>query len=233
MNKEQLEKLTNENIKPLEHGVFDQLESLMRDTLLTNEKFNVTAITDEDKFRELMLYDSLTVLKYVSFAGKNVLDVGTGAGYPGLPLMIASDGNFTLLDSTKKKVDHINEYIKENELKNGSAVCFRVEDYAKENGETFDYVIARAVASLNILLELCMPLLKVGGVFIAMKGAKAEEEIELSKNAFKKLDAEIIELVKFNLPISKEERNIILIRKNKKTNKRYPRSYSEIKKQPL
>lgn len=232
MNKTELKTYVNSEITNLNDDVFDQLENLMNDTLLTNEKFNLTAITDEESFRELMIYDSLTVLKYVNLDNKDVLDVGTGAGYPGLPLCLSSKGNFTLLDSTQKKINHINEYVKNNNIPNCVGVSARAEEYAIKNRDKYDIVISRAVARLNILLELCIPLVKVGGYFIAMKGSKVEEEIKEAKNAFKKLNCEVVELNKFQLPLSKEERNIVLIKKMETSNK-YPRKYSEIKRKPL
>lgn len=233
MTREELELLVNTNIMNLGHDVFDKLERLMDDTLITNEKFNLTAIKDKESFRELMIYDSLTVLKYINFADKEAIDVGTGAGYPGLPLALATSGKFTLLDSTKKKIDHINEYAKNNEIDNAVGVSARAEEYALKNREKYDYVISRAVAQLNVLLELCIPLLKENGIFIAMKGAKAEEEIKQACNALKKLNCEVVEINRINLPLSKEERNIILIKKLAITNNRYPRKYNEIKAKPL
>lgn len=233
MTKEELKTLVNSNITKLDDVVFNKLEELMQDTLATNQKFNLTAIKDEESFRELMVYDSLAAIKYVDFKDKDVLDVGTGAGYPGLPLAIATSGRFTLLDSTKKKIDHINEYVLIKNIKNCVGISARAEDYALGNREKFDFVIARAVAPLVILLELCLPFIKVGGMFIALKGSRAIEEIKMAKTALKKLDAEIVEINKINLPVSKEERNIILITKKETTNKKYPRKYNEIKSKPL
>ncbi len=230
MTKEELQKYL------LELGVstnVDVFENLLKDTLDTNEKFNLTAIKDEDSFRELMIYDSLLPLSFFNFDGKKVLDVGTGAGYPGLPLAVSTKGDFTLLDSTKKKIDHINEYVSNNGIKNVKGVNARAEDFAKAHREEFDVVIARAVSSLNVLLELCLPLVKVGGVFIAMKGAKGNEEIEQSKRALACLYAEICEINEATLPISKEKRINIVISKKKATNKKYPREYKDIVNKPL
>ena len=230
MTKEELQKYL------LESGVstnVEVFENLLKDTLTTNEKFNLTAIKDEDSFRELMIYDSLLPLSFLNFNDKKVLDVGTGAGYPGLPLAVSSKGEFTLLDSTKKKIDHIIEYVKSNDIKNVVGVNARAEDFVKTHREVFDVVIARAVSSLNILLELCLPLVKVGGVFIAMKGAKGKEEIEQSKRALACLDAEIVEIQEAILPISKEKRINIVIKKKSSTNKKYPREYKDIVNKPL
>lgn len=230
MNKSQLaEELNKLNLS------FDieKLESLMEDTLFTNEKFNLTAIKDKEKFRELMLLDSAIPLTLVDFNDKKILDVGTGAGYPGLVLSLLSKGNFTLLDSTKKKIDHINEYISSNNINNVIGVVGRAEEYISNHRNEFDIVIARAVSPLNILLELCIPYLKVGGYFIAMKGRQGKDEIEQSKRALSLLGCKIVSINEIELPESKETRINIVIQKEKETNKKYPRLYKDIVNKPL
>ena len=209
------------------------LEALQKDTLETNEKFNLTAIKDENKFRELMILDSLLPLSLLDLSNKSVLDIGTGAGYPGLPLAICSTGNFTLLDSTKKKIDHINEFVSANNIKNVKTVSSRAEEYARANRDKYDVVIARAVASLNVLLEIALPLVKVGGYFIAMKGPRGLEEIDEAKKAIKELDCEVIEIHEEELPESKEKRVNILFQKKKETKSKYPREYKDIVNKPL
>lgn len=226
------EKLEQELIQ-LGLNNLDSLESLLNDTLLTNEKFNLTAITDKERFRELMILDSLYPLKLIGFDNKKIIDIGTGAGYPGLPLALSSNGQFTLLDSTKKKIDHINEYVKSNNIKNVECVVGRAEEYAIKHIEEFDIAISRAVAPLNVLLEIVLPLLKVGGYFIAMKGLKALDEIKLANRAFKELGCKVTNIDEFLLPESREKRYNILIKKIKPTNKKYPRLYSEIVHKPL
>ena len=205
----------------------DSLESLMDLTLSANEKFNLTAIKDKDAFRELMIYDSLIPLKYFDLTDKKVLDVGTGAGFPGLPLAISSQGKFTLLDSTTKKINHIKDVCKELNINNVTAVSARAEDFAKKNRESFDVVIARAVASLKVLVELTLPLVAVGGTLIAMKGSNAEEELKEASQMIKTLGGEVINVDTYELP-SGEKRANILIKKVKATPKKYPRLYSEI-----
>ena len=234
MTSEELSNLINQNIKAIDDKSMSLLESLIDITLEANEKFNLTAITDKESFRELMVYDSLLPLKYADLSeGKTLIDVGTGAGFPGLPLAISSDAKYTLLDSTNKKIRHICGVIDRFKLENVTAISARAEDYANKNRESFDYAIARAVAPLNILLELCVPFVKVGGTIIAMKGAKSDEELEQAKSAIKKLDVEIASIFEEELPISKEKRTIILIKKLKPTNKKYPRQFNEIKSKPL
>ena len=211
----------------------DELENLQKDTLATNELFNLTAIKDETKFRELMILDSLFPLALTDFDNKKIIDVGTGAGYPGFPLAICSNGDFTLLDSTKKKIDHINEFVKTHGFLHVYGVSARAEEYAKNHREEYDIAIARAVSSLNILLEIIAPMIKVDGYFIAMKGSKGYEEIEESKKALKELGMEVIKVQELELPESKEKRLNILIQKKKETNTKYPREYGVIINKPL
>lgn len=230
MNKAQLvEELNKLNLS------FDieKLESLMEDTLLTNEKFNLTAIKDKEKFRELMLLDSAIPLTLLDFNDKKILDVGTGAGYPGLVLSLLSKGNFTLLDSTKKKIEHINEYTFINNINNVMGVVGRAEEYISNHRNEFDIVIARAVSSLNILLELCIPYLKVGGYFIAMKGRQGKDEIKQSKRALSLLGCKIVSINETELPESKETRINVVVQKEKETNKKYPRLYKDIVNKPI
>ena len=230
MTKEQLAK----EIKKLKVDVDVELfEHLMKDTLATNELFNLTSITDEDKFRELMIYDSLTPNRLIDFSGREVLDFGTGGGYPGLPLAIATKGKFSLLDSTKKKIYHVNDYAKANNLTNVRCLYTRGEEYTMKFREKYDVVIARAVADLRVLLEMVVPAIKVGGFFIAMKGAQGDIELIKSERALNKLSCKVIDVDEFELPESKEKRMNILIQKTKETKPKYPRSYNEIIKKPL
>ena len=215
----------------VDDSTMEKLEALISYTLEANEKFNLTAITDEEEFRELMIYDSLLPMKYIDFTNKKVLDLGTGAGFPGLPLLLCNNMKLTFLDSTAKKINHIEQYLLANNLE-AKAVAARAEDYAKKNREKFDIVISRAVSKLNILLELAIPYLKVGGLLLAMKGKNYQAEIDEAKSALNKLDAEIVDLHLDNLA-GNEERCLIVIKKNKVTKKKYPRSYSEIKSNPL
>ena len=215
----------------VDDSTMEKLEALISYTLEANEKFNLTAITNEEEFRELMIYDSLLPMKYVDFNNKKVLDLGTGGGFPGLPLLHCNNMKLTFLDSTAKKINHIEQYLLANNLE-AKAVAARAEDYAKKNREKFDIVISRAVSKLNILLELAIPYLKVGGLLLAMKGKNYQAEIDEAKTALNKLDAEIVDLHLDNLA-GNEERCLIVIKKNKVTKKKFPRSYSEIKSNPL
>lgn len=210
-----------------------KLSFLCELTLKKNEVMNLTAITDKDEFMIKMIVDSLLPLSCFSFNKGSAIDIGTGAGFPGLPLAVLLPNiNFTLLDSTSKKIEHVKQTAKELGL-NIKNSCLRAESFAKNNREQYDYAFARAVAPLNILLEIIIPLLKVDGYFFALKGPSVEQEILDSKIALKKLDCSLIEVKKFNLPNDMGERNIVIIKKNKITNKKYPRDYADIKNKSL
>ena len=233
MNKEKLLlELKNREISCNEQQA-DELERFMHHILSWNEKFNLTAIKDEESFMEKMIFDSAIALTDLDLSDKKVIDIGTGAGFPGVVIYLLNPKmNLTLLDSTGKKIELLKKYASENGY-NYQAVTARAEEYAREHREEFDYVFARAVAPLNILLELCIPLLKVGGSFIAMKGPGLEEELELCSGALKKLNCHIHKVIEDELPESLEKRNLIYITKDKSTHSKYPREYKDIKKLPL
>lgn len=205
-------------------------EKYMHYILKMNESINLTAIKDPNAFRELMTYDSLLLLREANLNDKKIVDVGTGSGYPGVMLSIFTNSAVTLLDSTSKKINVIKDF----KGINVTTIAARVEEYGrnKEHRELFDVATARAVSSLNILVELCLPLVKVGGYLIAYKGKNADEEIKQAKNAINKLGGEV-EFVSDDLLPSGEERHLVFIKKKKETNKKYPREYSLISEKPL
>lgn len=202
-----------------------------------NEKINLTAITAEDEFISKHLLDSLSVF----FEGvmlnenKKVLDIGTGAGFPGIPIKIFSDDlNVTLMDSLQKRIKFLNEVIESLKLKNITAIQGRAEEEARTDlRESFDIVVSRAVASLPILLEYALPFVKKGGCFVAWKGSKAKEEAELSKNALKILNGKIEDIKKVTIPNLEEERFLITIKKEGNIPSKYPRRAGIPQKKPL
>ena len=209
------------------------LWDFMHHVLKTNESFNLTAITDEEAFVEKMLFDSALLLNNQNFEGVDILDIGAGAGFPSVVVSILSPkAHVFALDSTAKKVEFIKDYANKNSL-DVTGITARAEEFAKDNRDRFMVVTARAVASLRILVELAMPLLKVGGVLIAMKGPGFEEEIKEAEGTFKKLKCRVDYIYEDQLPESKESRTLIYIKKLEETPKKYPRLFSEIKKIPL
>lgn len=203
--------------------------------LVWNEKVNLTAITEPQEVVIKHFLDSLLLLNTVSLKqGAKVIDVGTGAGFPGIPLKIARpDLDLTLLDSLNKRLVFLQELLKELELSTETVHC-RAEEGGrkKELRGKFDFVTARAVAPLNLLCEYCLPFLKVGGIFAAMKGPNCSEEIEAAKKAIGILGAEIKEKKELNLPDG-SGRTIIVLKKCKETSDRYPRISAKIAKNPL
>ena len=211
------------------------LFELMHLTLKKNEIMNLTSITDNDEFLSKMILDSALSLNDINLDDvNNVIDVGSGGGFPGLVLAIIYPNiNFTLLDATKKKCDHIREVAFQLGLNNVSVVNERAEIYGASNREKFDLVVARAVSYLNILLELCIPFIKVKGIFIALKGKIADDELEHSKNALEKLHCKLINQYNYELLNENGNRTNFHFLKLKETSKNYPRSYNVIKKKPL
>ena len=200
-----------------------------------NEKINLTAITDSEGIAIKHFYDSLTPLWYLNIPkNARVIDVGTGAGFPSIPMAIVRpDLRFTLLDSLNKRLNFLNEVCTRLDI-SAELVHMRAEDAAQkaEYRESFDVAVSRAVAALPVLCEYCIPFVRKNGMFIAMKGSKAEEELEISKNAVSTLGAAVEKTVKISLP-DDSERNIIVIRKKNYTPKAYPRHGSKIAKKSL
>ena len=209
---------------------FDLFEEYYKLLTFYNEKFNITAITEKKEVYIKHFIDSLCGAKFIN---GNFLDVGSGGGFPAIPLKIFKPKlSATLLDATGKKCDFLREVVRQLKLDNVNVVLGRAEELAHDNKfrEKFDYVTARAVAGLPVLAEYCLPFVKIGGKFVAYKG-DAEQEIKDSENALKILGGKIEKTKKIDL--FGNNRTIIVINKDKETDKLYPRNNSKIKKKPL
>lgn len=202
----------------------------------TNKVMNLTSITEERDVVIKHFIDSLAIKNYIDISGGRVIDVGTGAGFSGIPLaIIYSNTQFTLMDSLNKRINFLNSVLEKCKLHNIETVHSRAEDLGHNNGyrEKYDYCVSRAVAAMPVLLEYCIPFLKTGGKFISYKSEKAEEEIGLSANAQKKLGCKFDILFSFDLPGTDISRKFAVFRKIKITNKTYPRQAGKPKKNSL
>lgn len=199
-----------------------------------NKVMNLTGIVEKKDVYLKHFYDSLTIVKAVDLNKvNNLCDIGTGAGFPGMVLKIVFPNlQVDLVDSLHKRIIFLNEVVQKLQFEKINIIEARAEDYARENRERYDIVTARAVASLPILLEYSIPLLKVQAHFIAMKG-NIQDELANSSNAFVKLDCELQDKIDFLLPVENSVRTILTIKKNAKTSLQYPRKFSEMKKKPL
>ena len=196
-----------------------------------NEVMNLTAITEAEAVAKLHLLDSLTVLTCADLAGKTLIDVGCGAGFPGVPLAIASpDTKVTLLDSLGKRMKWLETVLPTLGV-TAECVTARAEEAVADRRECYDFATSRAVARLNILLELTAPYVKLGGAVLAMKGSAAQEELAEAKNAIKKLGLKLEKVHTF--PIDGAEHSVIVLRKVAPTPNQYPRRFAKIKQQPL
>ncbi len=212
-----------------------QFYDYMKLLLEWNEKINLTAITEPEEIILKHFIDSMTIAKYIE-EGSNLIDVGTGAGFPGIPLkIIRKDIEVTLLDSLNKRINFLEEVIARLELNQIKAIHSRVEEFGREksNRESFDCATSRAVANLSTLAEYLLPLVKLKGSCISMKGPNIEEEIQQSKNAISLLGGKLEEIEKFQLPKSDIDRNVVVIRKMKDTPARFPRRPGMPAKEPI
>ena len=196
-----------------------------------NEVMNLTGITDDKGVANLHLLDSLTVLSTADLAGKSLIDVGCGAGFPGVPLAIACpEAKITLLDSLGKRMKWLEEVLPTLGI-HAECITARAEEAVATRRERYDFATSRAVARLNILLELTAPYVKVGGAVLAMKGAAAREELAECENAIKKLGLKLEQVREF--PIDGTNHAVIVLRKVAPTPKQYPRRFAKIKQAPL
>ena len=220
----------------LEEGQIHQLETYYHMLVEKNKVMNLTAITAFEDVVQKHFIDSMMLLRYADLKGKKVIDVGTGAGFPGIPLKIACpDAEIVLLDSLNKRVQFLKEVMDALHLEKIEAVHGRAEDMAKkaEYREHFDYCVSRAVANLSTLSEYGVPFVKVGGCFISYKSGEMEEELKQAEKAIRILGGEQEKIESFRLPDSDIGRSLIFIRKKKETSKKYPRKAGLPSKEPL
>ena len=215
----------------LENTVQEKLCAFARAMVKQNEVMNLTGITEDTAVAKLHLLDSLTVAACVPMAGKSLIDVGCGAGFPGVPLAIACENTkVTLLDSLGKRMKWLEECLPALGI-SAQCVTARAEEYVADHRECFDIATSRAVARLNILLELTAPYVKVGGFVVALKGSAAKEELAEAKNAIKKLGLSLVEVREFDFDGASH--GVIVLKKVSPTPPAYPRRFAKIKQAPL
>ncbi|WP_409272871.1 16S rRNA (guanine(527)-N(7))-methyltransferase RsmG [Neobacillus sp. SCS-31] len=237
MNVEQFAGLLGDRGISLSSTQLGQFDTYFKTLVEWNEKMNLTAITDREEVYLKHFYDSLSAAFYFDFSEPlSLCDVGAGAGFPSIPLKIAFPSlNITIVDSLNKRITFLNHLAKVLELDNVRFVHDRAETFGTnpEHRERYDIVTARAVARLSVLSELCLPLVKQGGHFIALKAANAKEELADAKKAITVLGGRTHETNTFSLPLEDSERTIIVIKKEKQTPKKYPRKPGTPAKSPI
>lgn len=229
MNKDEFIKETNLlgiNLTDEELAKFEEYKELLKEY---NKKFNLTSITNDNEIYLKHFYDSLCITKAKELLNaSSLLDIGTGAGFPGIPVAIVNkDIKITLVESNKKKCEFLKVVKDSLNLQNVEIINARAEDFAKTNREKFEVATSRAVANLSILLELEFPALSVGGVLLALK-SNVQEELENSKSILKELNGTIKNTIEYTLPYEESKRTLLIIQKQLPTNSKYPRQYSQI-----
>ncbi len=211
-----------------------QLEDFTARMLETNKVMNLTRITDPKEIAEKHLLDCASLLQAADFSKKSVVDVGCGAGFPGMPLHILCPScDLTLLDSLGKRIRFLQGCIDAMNLSDIEAVHARAEEFAAKHREQYDFAVSRAVAQLNVLAELSLPLVKQGGAFIAMKSKDTDEELERAKKAIRLLGGEIEKIIDYTIPHTEITHRLVVIRKKNHTPKQYPRPFRKISASPL
>lgn len=211
-----------------------QLNAFTARMLETNKVMNLTRITDPQEIAQKHLLDSASLLTVADFHHASVIDVGCGAGFPGMPLHILCPScRLTLLDSLGKRIKFLQSCIDDMGLEGIEAVHARAEEYAAKHRENYDFAVSRAVAQLNMLVELSLPLVKPGGCFIAMKSVDSEEELKKAKHAITVLGGELEKTVDYTIPGTDITHRLVVIRKKKNTPKQYPRPFRKISAQAL
>ena len=218
----------------LDSSKTDQLLTFAEMLLEKNQVMNLTAITDPVDVAQLHLLDCAAVLTLADLKGKRVVDVGTGAGFPGMPLQILEPtAKLTLLDSLNKRIGFLQEVCDALDLRQARCVHGRAEEYARDHRESFDFATSRAVAALNVLCELALPMVKVGGAFLAMKSVDCDEELRQAKSAIAQLGGSVESVQDYTIPGTDVCHRLVVIRKVKPTPASFPRAFARIKKNPL
>lgn len=234
MNQEEFIQALKEKNIILTNKQIEQFERYYELLIEWNEKINLTAITNKEEVYLKHFYDSLTIAFDFQMTNQTLCDIGAGAGFPSIPLKIVFPQlKITIVDSLTKRITFLKYLVKELELDQIEAISARAEEYALSHREMYDIVTARAVARLNILDELCLPLVKMGGYFVTLKGLKAKEELEEAKKGIKILGGEVVREEFFILNDENNHRCNIFIVKEKSTPQKYPRAFGKIKKNPL
>lgn len=234
MNQEQFIASLQKQGITLSQKQIQQFELYYTTLIEWNQKMNLTAITQKEDVYLKHFYDSLTISFDYPLDQQSLCDIGAGAGFPSIPLKIVYPNlKITIVDSLTKRITFLKHLVNVLELENVTAISARAEEYAKDHRESFDIVTARAVARLNILDELCLPLVKVNGDFITLKGLKAQEELKEAKVGIEKLGGKVTKEIDFTLTDENDHRSNIYIHKAKKTPSLYPRAFGKIKKKPL
>lgn len=198
-----------------------------------NKVMNLTAITEPGEVAKLHFLDCLSLLNVQDFREKTVVDVGCGAGFPGVPLKLGEPSiHLTLLDSLKKRIDWLSQVLPELGVE-AECVAARAEEYAASHREEYDFAVSRAVARMNLLSELCLPLVKVGGAFVAMKAVDSDEEISQAARGIAMLGGKVEKILDYTVPGTDTVHRAVVIRKVKKTPPQYPRRFAKIKQSPL
>ena len=215
----------------LSDGQIDTLCRFGEALIEKNAVMNLTAITEPSAVAQLHFLDCIALLNAVDFHGKRVIDVGCGAGFPGVPLKIAEPSiRLTLLDSLAKRMNWLSETLPALGV-DAEIITARAEEFAAQRREQYDLATSRAVARLNVLAELCLPYVRVGGKFLAMKGALAQEEVEEARRGIEKLGGHVSRI--FEYPVADAVHKAVVIEKLRPTPPQYPRAFAKIKKSPL
>ncbi len=226
--------LENSDKMQIEVKNIEKFYKYMQLLLEWNEKINLTTIVEPEQIIVKHFLDSLTIKKYIEDE-KNIIDVGTGAGFPGMPLAIEKNNNVTLLDSLNKRINFLNDVKEKIGLENVVTVHSRAEDAAKDKKyrECFDYAVSRAVAPMNVLLEYLLPFVKVGGKVICMKGPNVKEEMDNSEKVAKILGGKIEKVEELEIPEIDMKRTVVIVKKIEKISSKYPRKAGTPSKEPL